>query len=136
VRHSITDILVRLTKRQHPSPSWLTTPRAFGVHRDDDHESQVPNCVPDVYSSGKFNAINSYVHQRLANLASVKHGISAQLGHAFHLSVAHRLRSVPVDRHGALLGCKCLTVNDVGEPCAGEPHARFDTGRWPSERSW
>ncbi len=24
--------------------------------------------------------------------------------------------------------CACLTTNDVGEPCAGEPHARFDRG--------
>jgi hypothetical protein len=22
----------------------------------------------------------------------------------------------------------CLTMNGVGEPCAGEPHARFDRG--------
>ena len=22
----------------------------------------------------------------------------------------------------------CLTVNGIGEPCAGEPHARFDRG--------
>jgi hypothetical protein len=22
----------------------------------------------------------------------------------------------------------CLAVNDVGKPCAGEPHARFDRG--------
>jgi hypothetical protein len=26
------------------------------------------------------------------------------------------------------VGCACLTMNDVGEPCAGEPHARFDRG--------
>jgi hypothetical protein len=24
--------------------------------------------------------------------------------------------------------CACLTMNGVGEPCAGEPHARFDRG--------
>jgi hypothetical protein len=24
--------------------------------------------------------------------------------------------------------CACLTMNDVGDPCAGEPHARFDRG--------
>ena len=28
----------------------------------------------------------------------------------------------------ALRDCACLTMNDVGEPCAGEPHARFDRG--------
>jgi hypothetical protein len=31
-------------------------------------------------------------------------------------------------REGAIRGCACLTTNDVGEPCAGEPHARFDRG--------
>jgi hypothetical protein len=25
-------------------------------------------------------------------------------------------------------------VNDVGKPCAGEPHARFDGGRLETER--
>ena len=24
--------------------------------------------------------------------------------------------------------CACLTMNGVGKPCAGEPHARFDRG--------
>ena len=24
--------------------------------------------------------------------------------------------------------CACHAMNDVGEPCAGEPHARFDRG--------
>jgi hypothetical protein len=24
------------------------------------------------------------------------------------------------------MACACQPVNDVGEPCAGEPHARFD----------
>jgi len=24
------------------------------------------------------------------------------------------------------MACACQSVNDVGEPCAGEPHARFD----------
>ena len=28
--------------------------------------------------------------------------------------------------------CACLTMNGVGKPCAGEPHARFDRG--PLER--
>jgi hypothetical protein len=26
----------------------------------------------------------------------------------------------------ACLACVCQPVNDVGEPCAGEPHARFE----------
>jgi hypothetical protein len=28
--------------------------------------------------------------------------------------------------NGETHGCVCQSVNDVGEPCAGEPHARFD----------
>jgi hypothetical protein len=28
--------------------------------------------------------------------------------------------------------CACLAVNGVGKPGAGEPHARFDRGRWRS----
>ena len=27
-------------------------------------------------------------------------------------------------------------VNGVGEPCAGEPHARFDGGREETNTSW
>ena len=40
--------------------------------------------------------------------------------------------------HGAPDDRVCEAVNDVGEPCAGEPHARFEGGRevtrcrWPS----
>ncbi len=39
-----------------------------------------------------------------------------------------------VGRNRPLRGCACHAVNGVGEPCAGEPHARFegeglDTGR-------
>ena len=37
-------------------------------------------------------------------------------------------RHLPAHRNGALSDCACLTMNDVGEPCAGEPHARFDRG--------
>ena len=37
-------------------------------------------------------------------------------------------RHLSAHRNGPLLDCACLTMNDVGEPCAGEPHARFDRG--------
>ena len=59
-----------------------------------------------------------------------------ELGHPVQLQVAHRPRGLPADRNGALLGCACLTVNDVGEPCAGEPHARFDRGPLGRRRPW
>jgi hypothetical protein len=35
---------------------------------------------------------------------------------------------IPAHRDGALPGSERLTVNDVGESYAGEPHVRFDRG--------
>ncbi len=32
--------------------------------------------------------------------------------------------------------CACPAVNDVGEPCAGEPHARFEGGREATRCRW
>lgn len=55
---------------------------------------------------------------------ATRRGSSTQV----HLRVAQRPRHLPADRDGPLLGCACLTVNGVGEPGAGEPHARFDRG--------
>ena len=54
--------------------------------------------------------------------------LGLQLDHPVHLPVAQRPRDLPACRNSALLGCACLTMNGVGEPCAGEPHARFDRG--------
>ena len=87
----------------------------------------------DGNSSRQFNAIDRYVHQRLAKLASVKHGISGRNWTTrFNLRMAHQHGDLSADRNGALLGCACLTTNDVGEPCAGEPHARLCVlkGEW------
>ena len=90
-------------------------------------------------SSPKFGAIDHYVHERLAILASRKHGLSgpqlvstASRGNGSGTSAIYRLSG-----NGALPDCACLTVNDVGEPCAGEPHARFDRGPLGRRsRSW
>ena len=80
-------------------------------------------------STRKFAAIDSYVHQRLAILASRKHGLRGiNWGTPVQLGVARAPRGASPQRNGALQTCACLTVNDVGEPCAGEPHARFDGG--------
>src|SRR5262249_50809500 len=38
-------------------------------------------------------------------------------------------RTHPPRRHRPLQLRACRTVNDVGEPCEGKPHARFDGGR-------
>src|SRR5260370_29661147 len=49
----------------------------------------------------------------------------------------------PTGRTGPGGGCRMPAVNGVGEPCAGEPHARFEvagagngaTWPWPRQRS-
>jgi hypothetical protein len=48
-----------------------------------------------------------------------------------HALVGHVARSDFIERGSCPVGagghgCVCQSVNDVGEPCAGEPHARFD----------
>jgi len=48
-----------------------------------------------------------------------------------HALVGHVARSDVIERGFCLVGdgghgCVCQPVNGVGEPCAGEPHARFD----------
>ena len=49
-----------------------------------------------------------------------------QLGHPLQLRVGQPARRLSPQRNGATNACVCQPVNDVGEPCAGEPHARFD----------
>ena len=76
----------------------------------------------------KFAQIDGYVHERLAILASAKHGLlraatgSDRFNYEWlgHLGVYRLNGTVRPD------ACACQPVNDVGEPCAGEPHARFD----------
>src|SRR5215216_279739 len=45
-----------------------------------------------------------------------------------HLGVVHGPGGLPAQRTGATRRCACAAVNDVGKPCAGELHARFDRG--------
>ena len=98
-------------------------------------------------SARKFTTVDSYVHMRLARLASVKHGLRRRnwsRDNRFNLEwlaglEVYRLTGTVRRRDGA-----CLAVNGVGKPCAGEPHARFDRGplakrdrdwpRWASKR--
>ena len=54
--------------------------------------------------------------------------LGVQLVGPLHVGLAGEPRDPPAQWNGALPDCACLTVNDVGEPCAGEPHARFDRG--------
>ena len=78
-------------------------------------------------SGRKFSQIDCYVNERLALLASAKHGLQRpQLGHPLQLPVGEPARHLPPRRNGETHARVCQPVNDVGEPCAGEPHARFD----------
>jgi RNA-directed DNA polymerase len=81
-------------------------------------------------SARKFADIDSYVHERLAIFASIKHGLR------YHRNWTHRfswawVRGLGVYRLSGRVRsgrCACAAVNDVGKPCAGELHARFDRG--------
>ena len=81
-------------------------------------------------SNRKFALIDSYVHLRLSKLASVKYGHPrSSSGQPVQLRLADRPRHLSTHRKGqAMDTCACLTMNGVGKPCAGEPHARFDRG--------
>ena len=46
--------------------------------------------------------------------------------HRFNYEWVDPARHLPPQRNGETDACVCQPVNDVGEPCAGEPHARFD----------
>jgi len=58
-----------------------------------------------------------------------------QLDPPVHLGVAAGVGGLSPQRTSAERGGACVAVNDVGKPCAGELHARFDRGRWPT-RPW
>ena len=75
----------------------------------------------------EVRAVDSYVHERLAMLASIKHGLPGRnWATRFTTGLAHTSGCLPPHRDGPLRDCACLAMNGVGEPCAGEPHARFD----------
>src|SRR4029453_16493599 len=52
----------------------------------------------------------------------------AQLATPLHLGVAEGPGGLSPQRTGAERSGACPAVNDVGKPCAGELHARFDRG--------
>ena len=49
-----------------------------------------------------------------------------QLGHPLQLQVGQQPARPSPHRNHPTHDCVCQSVNDVGEPCAGEPHARFE----------
>ena len=50
----------------------------------------------------------------------------AELGRPLQLRMGQPARRLSPERDGETNACVCQPVNDVGEPCAGEPLARFD----------
>jgi hypothetical protein len=87
-------------------------------------------------SSRKFATIDSYVHERLAIFDSAKHGRTGRNWRRHDRAWLERPGNLPSqpsddDGHSA-----CLPVNDVGKPCAGKPHARFDRGLLAKQRPW
>ncbi len=95
-------------------------------------------------SAGMFDAISQYALERLAGFVAKRHKRSRQWGMRLgNLRVTGQFRADHLvwDRHcpqalPVLAGTgRTPTVKNVGEPCAGEPHARFDGEGWkPSLR--
>ncbi len=80
-------------------------------------------------SNRKFALIDSYVHLRLSKLASVKYATRGRLrASRFNYGWLTELGVYRLTGRVAMDACACLTMNGVGKPCAGEPHARFDRG--------
>ena len=75
-------------------------------------------------SAAKFSAIDSYVNERLAILASAKHGLQGRNWVSrFNYEWCTKLG---VYRLTGTVKPTTAYASRCGEPCAGEPHARFD----------
>jgi RNA-directed DNA polymerase len=94
------------------------------------------NYFRDGNSARKFAQIDSFVNERRAILASATHGLQGRNWVArFELRVVDPARYLSPGRNGETNACVCQPVNDVGEPCAGEPHARFDAAAGGAPRA-
>ena len=120
-----------LDQRQDPRPDGppanARLPLEYAVE-DVNHVVRVGGTTSATETPGRSSlTIDSYVHERLAILASAKHGLTRpKLGLPLQLRMVNQRRRLSPDRKGVAHDCVCQPVNDVGEPCAGEPHARFD----------
>ena len=83
-------------------------------------------------SARKFTIIDNYVNERLAIFDNAKHGRTKRNWQPRQQGVAGANWCVSSQQSDGNGECACLTMNDVGKPCAGEPHARFDRGCWQS----
>ena len=141
-----------LDPRQGPRPDRTAPGRAAAGAWSS--SSSTPCCGVGATTSAtatprrSSRAIDCYVHERLAILASSEaRALGANWADRFTLGVARRTSASIGSPERCATDCACLTVNDVGEPCAGEPHARFDRGplatkadahggRWSQAGGW
>src|SRR6266536_1471119 len=59
-----------------------------------------------------------------------------ELAAPLHQGVGRPAGDLPSQPENTAEDCACLTVNDVGKPGAGEPHARFDRGPLAKQQPW
>jgi RNA-directed DNA polymerase len=97
-----------------------------GGHQPQSHPARLGGYFRYGNSARKFTVIDAYVHDPLAIFASTKHRLGGRnWQRRFIWAWGSRLRStVPTGRCG--MGCAYPAMNDVGKPCAGEPHARIE----------
>ena len=85
-------------------------------------------------SAARFEKIRSYARMRLALFISKRHRRSREFGWSVVTYQSPNqlglvtLSGIVVDQAlpGLARKAECRQVNGVGEPCAGEPHARFE----------
>ena len=89
-------------------------------------------------SAREFNKINHYAVDRLARFIGKRHkrgwGYGMKVvGYQSHNGSGWSLSTEPSSRHDPTgrgdRDAECPPVKNVGEPCAGKSHARFDVGR-------
>jgi len=74
----------------------------------------------------KFDAIDHYVNQRPRCWSAQARAARMAMGDPLHTGVGPEPLRRSLQRDGAPDHCACRSANDFGEPCAGEPHARFE----------
>ncbi|MDH4351553.1 MAG: hypothetical protein OEW56_10430 [Gemmatimonadota bacterium] len=79
-------------------------------------------------STTEFNAIDSYVACSRNSPRCQTRTAGTGLGQLLRHHLASHPRHLPAHRNGPLPADARHTMNNVGEPDAGEPHVRFDRG--------
>lgn len=100
----------------------VTAPRQVGRRWTWWWKNSTPSC------GAKFGAVDSYVHNGWPFWPA---GNTAARGSTGQTATWARLGNLGIHRLEGTVrypAAHCLTVNGVGKPWAGEPHARFDGG--------